>query len=133
MYRGVEGGPDEVHMTPERFAWIQSALREAYKSLHVQGDPSLGRDVLEDRIARVNKLFLNGWDDLNGDQSVQVATECLAARMQQAEQVLTGELGHDSNGFAQSGGRDRDSDCVPELAHAKTGSTMASEVFFHSP
>ena len=133
LYRETADGPNEVHMTPERFAWLQSALREAYKSLSIDADPVLGRDVLEDRIGRVNKLFLNGWDDLNGDQTVSPATECLSARLQQAEQVLTGELGHDANGFPASGGRDRDTDCVPELAHAKIASTLASQVFFHSP
>jgi hypothetical protein len=132
MYRGVEGGPDQVKMTPELFAWLQSALRETYKALYVPADPVLDRVVLEDRIARANKLYLNGWDDLNADQTVQ-PVECLAGRLQPAEQILTGELGHDDNGFPVSGGPDRDKDCVMELAHARTASTLASEVDFHSP
>ncbi len=130
MYRGVLGGADEVSMTPERFAWLQSALRETYKVLHVPGDPLLGRDVLEDRVARVNKLFLNGWDDLDGDEKVATATECLAGRLQLGEQALTGELGQDDNGVHTS---DRDQDCVLEIDDAKKGSVMASEVHFHSP
>jgi hypothetical protein len=130
MYRGVVGGMDDVMMTPELFGWLQSALRETYKVLYVAGDPVLDRNVLQDRIARLNKLFLNGWDDLNGDQHVDYPGECLGARMQQAEQLLTGELGRDSTGKPTG---DRDSDCVPELAHAQVGSVMASQVHFHSP
>ena len=57
-------------MTPERFGWLQQALRETYEGIWVPGDPLLDRGVLEDRIARVNKLYLNGWDDLNGNQNV---------------------------------------------------------------
>jgi hypothetical protein len=130
MYRGAEGGPDDVVMTPSMFAWLQSSLRETYKALFVAGDPALDRSVLEDRIARINKLYLNGWDDLNGDQSVQKKTECLAGRLQQAEQALTGEFGRNSSGIAVA---DRDSDCVLELAHALTASTLAAQVHFHSP
>ncbi|HEY8089010.1 MAG TPA: hypothetical protein VIF09_14220 [Polyangiaceae bacterium] len=130
MYRQQAAGPDQVHMTPERFAWLQSALRETYKALSVPGDPVLDRSVLEDRIARVNKLYLNGWDDLNGDQVVDQPGECLSGRLQMAEQALTGELGRDDLGRPVP---DRDSDCVIEMAHAKTASVQASDVFFHSP
>jgi hypothetical protein len=102
------------------------------------GDASLGRDVLEDRIARVNKLFLNGWDDLNGDQNVDqvanpeagVVNECLAGRLQQGEQALTGELGRNEFGQLTT---DRDSDCVLEIDASGTGSLLASQVHFHSP
>ena len=127
MYREQADGADEVHMTPERFAWLQSALRETYKTLFVPGDPVLDRSVLEDRISRVNKLYLDGWDDLNGDQVVDKPQECLGGRLQMAEQALTGELGRDGLGRPTS---DRDGDCVPELAHAQKASVMASQVFF---
>ncbi len=129
LYRGVAGGADEVHMTPARFAWLQSALRESHKVLQIGGDAVLGRDVLEERFARVNKLFLNGWDDLDGNESVSAA-ECLGARLQLGEQALTGELGRDDVGQTTS---DRDSDCVPEIDDARAGSVMPREVFFHSP
>jgi hypothetical protein len=129
MFRGVSGGGDEVLMTPARFAWLQSALRETYKVLHVDGDPALGRDVLEDRVARVNKLFLNGWDDLDGNQTPD-GSECLGARLQLGEQALTGELGMDDFSHLTS---DRDRDCVPEIDDAKRGSVMPGAVRFHSP
>jgi hypothetical protein len=130
MFRGEAGGKDEIHMSAERFAWLQSALRETHKVLHVPGDPVLDRTILEDRIARANKLFLNGWDDLDGNQQVDLASECLAARLQMAEQALTGELGRDDVGRATT---DRDSDCVPEIDNAERASVLASDVFFHSP
>lgn len=130
MYRAVEDGADDIAMTPEIFAWLQSALRETYKVLHLPGDPALDRNLLERRIARVNKLFLNGWDDVDGDEKVDYPAECLQGRLQMSEQLLTGELGLDANG-ATTG--DRDSDCVPELSHAKVASVLASQVHFHSP
>ena len=75
-----------------------------HETLYVPADANLGRDVLEPRIARVNKLYLNGWDDLNGNQIVEKTSgagttgECLAARLQLGEQALTGELGSDAFG-----------------------------------
>jgi hypothetical protein len=133
LFRGVDGGPDQVSMTADRFAWLQQALRETYKVLWVAGDPLLDRPVLEDRLTRVNKLFLNGWDDLDGNGSVDKATECLAARLQLGEQALTGELGTDDNSFPQSSGGDRDADCVPNIAYGGMGSVLAGEVSFHAP
>ena len=133
MFRGVANGADEVDMTAERFAWLQQALRETYEALWVPGDALLDRTVLEDRIARTNKLFLNGWDDLNGDQSVQPTTECLAGRLQLGEQALTGELGTENNSFPMGSGADRDADCVQNIAAAHVGSVLAGQVHFHSP
>jgi hypothetical protein len=129
MYREQAKGPDQIHMGSERFAWLQSALRETYKTLSLAGDAVLDRSVLEDRIARVNKLYLNGWDDLNGNKVVDAPQECLKGRLQMGEQALTGELGRDGLGRPTP---DRDGDCVLELAHAGQGSVQASDVFFHT-
>jgi hypothetical protein len=98
----------------------------------VPGDRLLDRAVLEDRVARTNKLYLNGWDDLNGDQ-LATPDECLAGRLQLGEQALTGELGMSSNSFEGSSGADRDSDCVLNIAYAKKASVLAGEVQFHAP
>ncbi len=143
LYRGTQGGTDEVDMTPELFGFLQSSLRETYKSMYVPGDPALDRAVLANRIARVNKLFLNGWDDLDGNGTLSVdagdyPSECILTSdggvvqggMQRAEQALTGETGINLNGAHV---RDRDSDCVPELAHAGRASVMAADIHFHSP
>jgi hypothetical protein len=129
MYREEANGPDQIHMNSERFGWLQSSLRETYKTLYVPGDPVLDRTVLEDRIARVNKLYLNGWDDLNGNKVVDQPQECLKGRLQMGEQALTGELGRDGLGRPTP---DRDGDCVIELAHAGQASVQASDIFFHT-
>ena len=133
MFRSQAGGADDVVMTPERFGWLQQALRETYEGIWVPGDALLDRSVLEDRIQRVNKLFLNGWDDLNGDQNIDVPQECLGARMQLGEQALTGEISISSNGITQPSEPDHDQDCVLNIAAAKMGSVLASQVHFHAP
>ena len=133
MFRSQVGGADDVVMTPERFAWLQQALRETYEGIWVPGDPLLDRGVLEGYIARVNKLYLNGWDDLNGDQVVDQPGECLAARMQMGEQALTGEIGAQNNGNTQLSQPDHDHDCVHNIADVNVGSLLASQVHFHSP
>jgi hypothetical protein len=133
MFRATAGGPDDVVMTPERFGWLQQALRETYEALWVPGDPLLDRGVLEDRVARVNKLYLNGWDDLNGNQIIDKPMECLSGRLQLGEQALTGELGSNDNGYLGSTGDDRDSDCVLNISTAKMGSVLAGQVHFHAP
>ena len=133
MFRETAQGLDDIVMTPEHFGWLQQALRETYKWLWTPGDPVLHRSVLEDGIARVNKLYLNGWDDLNGDQHVDKPDECLTARMQIGEQALTGEIVGDSNGFAVVLGPDVDSDCVLNIAYLDAGSVLAGAVHFHSP
>ena len=129
LYRGVDGGADGITVSPETFGWLQSALRETYKVLSVAGDPALDRIFIEPRIVRVNKLFLNGWDDRNRDRKVDVKTECLAGRLQLAEQALTGELGKEKDADTS----DRDSDCVPEVDDAASLATLAASVKFHAP
>ncbi len=133
MFRGQAGGADEVVMTPDRFAWLQQSLRETYEALWSPGDPLLDRSVLEDRIARTNKLFLNGWDDLNADGLVQYPSECLGARLQMGEQALTGEVGTNNNAYANQSGPDREPDCVENIAAANVGSVLAGQVRFHAP
>lgn len=138
MFRGTAGGTDEVDMTPELFGFLQSSLRETYKTLYAPGNPALDRAVLADRIARANKLFLNGWDDLNGNGTLSVdggdyPGECILGvngGLQQSEQAATGELGINLEGAHV---RDWDSDCVPELSHAGHASLLAADVHFHSP
>jgi hypothetical protein len=133
MFRAQAGGADDVVMTPDRFAWLQQALRETYEALWIAGDPLLDRGALEDVVARVNTLYLNGWDDLNDDQVVDQPGECLAARLQMGEQALTGEIGTSSNGVLQISAPDRDGDCVLNIATAGVASVLAGQVHFHAP
>jgi hypothetical protein len=131
MFRGVAGGADDVVMTPERFAWLQQALRETYEVLWLQDDAYLGRPSLETTIARVNKLYLNGWDDLNGNQTIEKPRECLGARMQLGEQALTGEVATVGNGNLVTSGEDRESDCVLNIAFVGKASVLGT-VHFHT-
>ena len=136
------GGTADVTMTPEIWGWLESSLRAMHETLYVNGDPNLGRDVLEPRVARIIKLYLNGWDYMNWNQTVdKVApdggmSECLALRdggfggLQLGEQALTGELGRDDFGQPTT---DRDRDCVLEIDAAPFGSLLAAQVHFHSP
>jgi hypothetical protein len=133
MFRQTPSGPDDIVMTPERFAWLQQALRETYEGLWIPGDPLLDRSALETVHARVNKLYLNGWDDLNGNQKVDKPAECMGAALQMGEQALTGEVGTTSNGVDNSGGADREGDCVLNIAYVGKASLLASQVHFHSP
>ena len=135
-------GAADVTMTPEIWGWLESALRVMDETLYVNGDPNLGRDVLEPRVARVIKLYLNGWDDMNGNQIVDKdppdggVSECLALHdgglggLQLGEQALTGEVGRDNYGQPTT---DRDRDCVLEIDGAHSGSLLAAQVHFHSP
>jgi hypothetical protein len=132
MFRGVAGGADDVVMTAERFAWLQQALRETYEGIWVPGDPNLDRPALETTIARVNKLYLNGWDDVNGNQTVEKPGECLDARMQLGEQALTGEVAAVSNGNLVTSGEDRESDCVLNISYVGKASVLGT-VHFHAP
>ena len=127
FWRGVEGGDDTIAMNAERFAFLQSALREMHKIAKVDGDPLLSRDALEQRIGRVNKLFLNGWDDANDDKVIDKGTECLAGRLQLGEQALTGEYGRNDKGDLVA---DRDDDCVLNISWSKTAALLAGEVTF---
>jgi hypothetical protein len=133
MFRAEAGGADDIVMTPERFGWLQQALRETYEALWIPGDALLDRGVLEDRVGRTNALFLNGWDDLNGDQAVDTKTECLDAGLQLGEQALTGEIGTTNNGVLEQSAPDHDQDCVLNIAAANVASTLAAQVHFHSP
>lgn len=132
MFRGVAGGADDVVMTPERFGWLQQGLREIYEGIWVPGDPYLDRAALETTIARVNKLYLNGWDDLNGNQQVDKPGECMGARMQLGEQALTGEVAAVSNGNIVTSGEDRENDCVLNIAYTGKAAVLGT-VHFHAP
>src|SRR5262249_23613282 len=70
-------GAKTVSYTPKRFAVLEGALRDMYELVGNQpGQAALGA-LLEKRIARLIKLVLNGWDDLNGDQMVEYPGECI--------------------------------------------------------
>jgi hypothetical protein len=122
-----------IAFTPMRFALLQSALREVYKLLALApGRESFAR-VLEDHIARLNKLVLNGWDDRDDDGEVDWPGECAftinnAPRggLQLGERALTGETSVVGGQVVE----DRDRDCVPEISAVNLPATLAAEIRF---
>jgi hypothetical protein len=120
---------DSVEYTPLRFALVQSALRDMYELVARRPGNESRVPVLEDRIARVNKLVLNGWDDRDQNRIVAYPAECVRAvggiprgGLQAAERTLTGETG---------GSSDRDHDCVPEIDDAHAPAGLVSSITFH--
>ncbi|HUJ58871.1 MAG TPA: hypothetical protein VLX92_10275, partial [Kofleriaceae bacterium] len=119
-----------------RFALLQSALRDMYELVAARPGGEALEPVLEDRIARLDKLVLNGWDDVNRDQRVFVA-ECTQYHvdgsphggLQMAERALTGELGRITDeGMLGPPSVDRDGDCVPEIDDAHLPSALADSI-----
>jgi hypothetical protein len=139
----VEPAPvDAVTWTPLRFALVQSALRDMYELVAARPGGELLEPVLEDRLGRLNKLVLNGWDDRDGDRIVAWPDECVnvvdglpRGGLQMAERTLTGEIGllqeHLIPGMMPNPTSDRESDCVPEIDDAKLPAALADAVTFH--
>jgi hypothetical protein len=158
VYQATAGGkPTTVTFTPRRFGLLQGALRDMYELVGVDsGYEALGSQ-LEDRVARLNKLVLNGWDDRDQDEQVEWPTECVRyvtsydgptasldaglgegttltmGGLQMAERTLTGEMGSLAD-IATPGPRnvttDREQDCVPEVSAVHLPAALASSITF---
>jgi hypothetical protein len=133
---------DDVEYGPLRFALIQSALRDVYELVAARPGGEALEPVLEERIGRLNKLVLNGWDDRNYDRIVEWPDECVnvvdglpRGGLQMAERTLTGESGSVEEQINLGGTRtptsDREKDCVPEVDDAHLPAALASDVVFH--
>ncbi len=142
IYRAVAGEPsDTVTYSPVRFALVQAMLRDTYELIAANdGHAALAAKLL-DRVGRMNKLVLNGWDDRNGDQKVDYPAECMLSAdgtprggLQMGERTLTGESGSNVDTFDAGVARkpvvDRDSDCVPEISAAQLPAALADSVTF---
>lgn len=131
IYRPVPGEDQTFSFTPARFAALSAVLREMYVLIGSRPGQEALKQTLEARIGRLNKLVLNGWNDVNGDGKVDAPGECLRLQgttplggLQMAERALTGELGSEKNVLTS----DRDRDCVPEIDDAKLPAALASEI-----
>jgi hypothetical protein len=146
IYRPVAGDRAlKVTFTPRRFGLLQAALRDTYELIALLPANKPMRDVIEDRVGRLNKLVLNGWDDRDRDGRVQWPSECAHLGMgpdgvplglgglQMAERTLTGESGALPDPDAD-GNRvivaDREHDCVPEISAVGLPSALASSITF---
>jgi hypothetical protein len=133
---------DSTTFTPLRFALLQSTLRQVYELVAARpGNESLELE-LESRIARLNKLVLNGWDDRNENRIVDWPSECVDVKgglprggLEMAERTLTGEIGSLQEqikpGQQRTATSDRDQDCVPEIDDAHLPAALASSITFH--
>jgi hypothetical protein len=143
LYRPFAGDTSStVIYTPMRFALLQAMLRDIYELIaSSDGQDALATQVLS-RVARINKLVLNGWDDRNGDQTVDWPVECVQGLdtngvprggLQMAERTLSGETGS-AAAVADAGPRvatvDREHDCVPEISATELPSALADSITF---
>jgi hypothetical protein len=142
IYRTVAGDTSStVTYAPVRFGLLQAMLRDTYELVGANaGDGPLAA-LLLDRVGRMNKVVLNGWDDRNGDQKVDYPGECMLSAggiprggLQMGERTLTGESGSNIDTFDSGTARtpmvDRDSDCVPEISAAQLPAALADSVTF---
>jgi hypothetical protein len=147
IYRPTAGDTSlTVSFTPRRFGLLQAALRDTYELVAtLPGQEALASRVLE-RVGRLDKLVLNGWDDRNEDQIVDWPDECAQlgtgpdgrpmgkGALQMAERTLSGETGSLAPFTPDGGDRlittDREHDCVPEISAAKLPSALANVVTF---
>ena len=149
IYRTTAGdGSAQVVFTARRFGLLQGALRDAYELVAVLPGQQAMQALVEDRISRLNKLVLNGWDDRDEDGDIEWPAECAQVTpgpdgkpmarggLQMAERVLTGESGSllDTPDAGDGGARvvttDREHDCVPEVSAAGLPAALADSITF---
>ena len=147
VYRPIAGdrGPT-ITFTPRRFGILQGALRDSYELIGLLPGNDAMASLIQDRVGRLNKLVLNGWDDRDQDQLVAWPSECAQlgvgpdgmpmgrGGLQMAERSLTAESGSVEN-FAPAGSprtiaTDREHDCVPEISAARLPSALANSITF---
>jgi hypothetical protein len=148
LYRPTEGDTSStVTFTPRRFGLLQGALRDTYELIALlPGNATLASSI-EDRVARLHKLVLNGWDDSDQDGVIDWPGECAhlgtgpdgrplgLGGLQMAERVLSGESGSLRDRIGGDAGTriittDREHDCVPEVAAVGLPSALANSVTF---
>lgn len=148
VYRQAEGDTSPtVTFTPRRFGLLQAALRDTYELVGLLPGNAELASLIEDRVARLDKLVLDGWDDRDQDENVEWPQECAhlgtgpdgqplgLGGLQMAERVLTGESGSLSDTWGGDAGArvvttDREHDCVPEVSAVGLPSALADSVTF---
>jgi hypothetical protein len=142
VYTATPGPATDVEYTPVRFALLQSAMRDVYELVAARPGGESIAPMLESRLARLNKLVLNGWDDRNENRLVEWPDECVnvvsslpRGGLQMAERTLTGESGSLEEQIGLGSKRtvtsDREQDCVPEIDDAHLPSALASKITLH--
>lgn len=139
VYSSTAAPVDDVEYTPLRFALLQSTLRDMYELVAARPGGEAREPMLEDRIGRLNKLVLNGWDDRDHDQFRSSFEECTNqidqfphGGLQMAERTLTGEPGREGDRVVHPFPTiDRDNDCVPEVDDAHLPAMLAGSITLH--
>lgn len=142
LYQPTSVRAETVTYTPLRFALVQSALRDMYELVAARpgGEARIG--PLEDQLARLDKLVLNGWDDRDENRLIRWPDECVnvvdglpRGGLQMAERTLTGEIGSLQATLPPREARiptsDREHDCVPEIDDAHLPAALAGAITFH--
>jgi hypothetical protein len=141
LYGATPAPVTTVQYTPLRFALLQSALRDMYELVAARPGGEALEPLLEARVARLNKLVLNGWDDRNQNQLVDWPDECVNVQaglprggLQMAERTLSGETGSLEEqlgaGQPRTPTSDREHDCVPEIDDARLPAALADSITF---
>ncbi|HEX4514551.1 MAG TPA: hypothetical protein VH054_13465, partial [Polyangiaceae bacterium] len=142
MYATAPAPMNDIEFTPLRFGLLQSALRDMYELVAARPGGETLEPILEERVGRLNKLVLNGWDDRNYNRISDWPGECVNVQnnlpmggLQMAERTLTGESGSIEEqiglGAPRTATSDREKDCVPEIDDAHLPSALADSVTFH--
>jgi len=148
IYRTTAGDKSlQVTFTPRRFGLLQGALRDTFELIALLPGNDAMQSLIEDRVARLDKLVLNGWDDRDQDQLVEWPSECAQlgtgpdgqplglGGLQMAERVLSGESGSLGDTPQASNGQrvitaDREHDCVPEISAVGLPSALGNAITF---
>ncbi len=148
VYRTIAGDRSStVTFTPRRFGVLQGALRDTYELIATLPGNGALATLIEDRVGRLNKLVLNGWDDRDQDEVISWPQECAhlgtgpdgkplgLGGLQMAERVLSGESGSVTDTFGGDAGArvvatDREHDCVPEVSAVGLPAALANSVTF---
>jgi hypothetical protein len=148
IYRLAPGDTSStITFTPRRFGILQGALRDTYELIALLPGNEAMAKLIEQRVARLDKLVLDGWDDRDQDEVIEWPGECAhlgtgpdgqplgLGGLQMAERVLSGESGSVSDTPGGDAGprvpaTDREHDCVPEISAVGLPSALASSVTF---
>ncbi len=147
VYRTTAGDTSStLTYTPRLFGVLEGALRDTYEIIALMPGNGATASLLEERVERLIKLVLNGWDDRDQDQNVEWPQECASTTtlpdggtlvhggLQMAERVLSGESGSVADKPGDGGARvitsDREHDCVPEVSAVGLPSALANSVTF---
>jgi hypothetical protein len=146
VYRALAGDRSaQVTFTPRRFGLLQAALRDTYELVATLPGQKPLRGLIEDRVGRLNKLVLNGWDDRDQDGRIDWPEECAQlgtgpdgrplglGGLQMAERTLTGEAGalpDPGPDGERVRATDLEHDCVPEISAVGLPAALASSITF---